>query len=450
MMLHSRRCACLLWLGLGVACGEGSAALFVDVPEEVRWVALLVEDNGVLSGAAYPGLRAVEDATPLFSGEAERVIWAVGWSEEALAPFLPTDRAEVGRAPIAQAGPGDEDSLLPVPAFARRVEPTSRSSSAGVPPPLTAPWLPRFAWVATGRASTPEARSYTALAASPDGEYALVFGGITYASGVTKVAAQATFRDAWELPAQPTVPAPRARHDLAIAHHPGLDRLVLFAGSSTASYERDTWTFDGARWELLRTAGAPPARKGASMAFDPERSLMVMYGGLVTGVDATADTWIFGGQSWSEVRTTHSPGPRAHATLLYSSMHHGLVLLGGEGTRTTHADAWIFNGDDWARAPDLDLPAPRAIFGGVALPSGRLLIYGGADVYGAGSPTFSDTLIYDGSWRTLSSLGAPNARRGHAMTYLAWKGAVLLFGGEVGGALGSPAALGDSYLLEID
>lgn len=450
MMLHFRRCACLLWLGLGVACGEGSAALFVDVPEEVHWVALLVEDNGVLSGALYPGLRAVEDAQPLLSGEVERVIWAVGWSEEALAPLLPAERAEVGRVPIAQARSGDEDSLLPVPAFARRVEPTSRSSSAGVPPPLTAPWLPRSAWVTTGGASTPEARSYTALAASPNGKYALGFGGITYASGVTKIGAQATFREAWSLPAQPTVPAPRARHDLVIAHHPGLDRLVLFAGSSTVSYERDTWTFDGARWELLRTEGAPPARKGASMAFDPQRSLMVMYGGLLTPADFTGDTWVFDGQRWSEVRTTHSPGPRAHATLLYSSTYHGLVLLGGEDTRSTHADAWVFDGDDWARAPDLDLPAPRAMFAGVSLPSGRLLVHGGADFLGVGSPTFSDTLIYDGRWRTLSSPGAPSARRAHAMTYLAWKGAVLLFGGEVGGALGAPAALGDSYLLEID
>jgi hypothetical protein len=68
---------------------------------------------------------------------------------------------------------------------------------------------------------------------------------------------------------------------------------VLFGGfAGSTNYLADTWAYDGTTWSLQSPATSPPARSGASMAYDAATGQMVLIGGLTNG-GYLADTWTY-------------------------------------------------------------------------------------------------------------------------------------------------------------
>ena len=66
----------------------------------------------------------------------------------------------------------------------------------------------------------------------------------------------------------------------------------------------DTWTYDGSDWTQVTTAHAPSPRAGCAMAYDSNRNVTVLFGGILDTnwpPDLYDDTWEFDGTDWTEI-----------------------------------------------------------------------------------------------------------------------------------------------------
>jgi len=113
-------------------------------------------------------------------------------------------------------------------------------------------------------------------------------------------------------------------------------------------------------------AGAPAARAGAAMAYDPASGDVVMFGGTGAGGQPLADTWLWDGSGWSPASPADSPPARYDAQMAWDPLSQRLILLGGTGGSgcsggttgggvtsssggcTQLQDAWAWSGSDWA------------------------------------------------------------------------------------------------------
>jgi outer membrane protein OmpA-like peptidoglycan-associated protein len=89
--------------------------------------------------------------------------------------------------------------------------------------------------------------------------------------------------------------------------------MVLFGGENDSLWG-DTWTFNGTTWTELLPATSPPARVGASMAYDPATGNAVLFGGYGSG-GLLADTW------------TYSPATPGAPTITAATPGNGQVRL---------------------------------------------------------------------------------------------------------------------------
>ncbi len=84
---------------------------------------------------------------------------------------------------------------------------------------------------------------------------------------------------------RPTVSAPPARADHAMAYDPARQRTVLFGGRVAPTGADDTWEWDGTAWTRLFPTESPPPTYDHAMAYDSARQRMVVFSG--------SDTWLF-------------------------------------------------------------------------------------------------------------------------------------------------------------
>ena len=69
--------------------------------------------------------------------------------------------------------------------------------------------------------------------------------------------------------------SPPARYHASMAYDPAKGKILLFGGSSSGSRTNDTWTYDGSTWTKQSPPESPPAREQASMAYDSATERMV-------------------------------------------------------------------------------------------------------------------------------------------------------------------------------
>ncbi len=212
----------------------------------------------------------------------------------------------------------------------------------------------QFGWevVASGD-DGPGLRSRHCLAYDPGARATVLFGGIVWHEG------GALRADTWELRGgewsrvECREPPP-ARHRGAMIYDARRGACVLFGGQeSLGGLLRDTWTYADRRWQQWRPgwwAARPSARCGHCLAFDEAAGEAVLFGGIGGFDRPLGDTWVFDGDSWREV-----PGPappaRRYAALAYDPDLGGCVLHGGaedDHGRRTFGDAWLFRQGAWA------------------------------------------------------------------------------------------------------
>ncbi len=154
--------------------------------------------------------------------------------------------------------------------------------------------------------------------------------------------------------------SPPARCGASIAYDPETGNMVLFGGINGTTDLGDTWTFSGTTWTQLSPATSPPARYGASMAYDPATGDMVLFGG-AKGTTDLGDTWTFSGTTWTQLSPTTSPPARYGASMAYDPATGNMVLFGGYGSSGYLGDTWTFNGTTWTQLSPAASPAVRGM-----------------------------------------------------------------------------------------
>lgn len=195
----------------------------------------------------------------------------------------------------------------------------------------------------------------------------------------------------------------------------------------------------GQDWYLEQPGNAPPARRFHGMGFDPLRRVAVLFGGTDERTPAVfGDTWEYDGTTWSQ-RAVAGPPARERFASCFDTARDVFVVFGGaSASGQPLGDTWEYDGAQWtARAPAV---APAARLGAAmafAADTGRAVLFGGRGTDPA--QPFGDTWEYDGAdWlpapvRRLVPI-QPAPRHGHAMTFDARRGVVVLFGGFASGA----------------
>jgi Bacterial Ig-like domain (group 3) len=196
---------------------------------------------------------------------------------------------------------------------------------------------------------------------------ALVTLGVAVAlglSGMSAPAQAATPAPAWLHLAVPAAPS----WGINIASGYDLDtrQVLLFGGETTPGQLGDfdsnqtwVWSYAASSWVLQHPSTSPPAREGASLAFDAATHQMLLYGG---SDDETGlyrhDTWQWDGSTWRRIPTSSSPPDGA--TIAYDTATKQIIAL-ADGP--TGAQTWLWTGTDWTRlAPPTQAPHGRLVF----------------------------------------------------------------------------------------
>ena len=236
--------------------------------------------------------------------------------------------------------------------------------------------------------------------------------------------------------------APAALEQASMAYDPLSGQLLLFGGINGSGDQNETWAWNAgsSTWVAQTVASPPAARNGASMAYDPATSQLLLFGG-ANGSTFYGDTWKWTGTAWA-LPTSSGPSARYFAALAYDPGTVQMVLTGGYGTAGGYgSDTWTWNGSAWAQQSPVTSPAPRnGASMAYDIATGQLLLYGGNN----GATEYGDTWYWTGAtWvQLLAPAGPPPGRTLGVTAYDQATSQMVLFGG-----IGTGGYVGDTWLI---
>ncbi|MFI5415105.1 MAG: hypothetical protein ACHQ16_05510, partial [Candidatus Lutacidiplasmatales archaeon] len=184
--------------------------------------------------------------------------------------------------------------------------------------------------------------------------YLVSYGGDNFVS--TNLNATQTFvAGNWSTPATGgTSPGPL--DGPALAYDPLTGHVVMYGGYSDYApftYTNRTYTYSAGTWSGAQLNPTPPAPTAAAMAFDADLGGTVLFGGYnnsdSTGQHLLNDLWLSKGGIWSALPDTNPPPVRTWPSLAYDPGRHELVMYGGvTASFACLGDTWTYNGT-WSR-----------------------------------------------------------------------------------------------------
>lgn len=232
---------------------------------------------------------------------------------------------------------------------------------------------------------------------------------------------------------------PPSRVGRATAVDP-LRRRWYFAGGANSSSSSGRAVSDVAALDLntlgawTAVSGEPGPRDGHSLAFDPLRGRVFMFGGTVDSLGSGYSGYLSNG-IWSLESGSPSPAwapevgtggpvlPREGAVLAVDTARDRLLLFGGANGSTATNEVWtrpLSGGTAWTRLVVAGtLPHQRSYAGAVYDPDGdRLLVHGGYEYsYGYLGDLWALSLAGTPHWTKLINTGGPGAC---SETQLSW------------------------------
>jgi hypothetical protein len=321
-------------------------------------------------------------------------------------------------------------------------------------------------WTLKSPTHVPAKRLSPAIAQFGNGGQVVMFGGLNL--GPTGIFNQFNvLGDTWLWNgtdwSQPTsffLGTPPARYGAAMAYDPFKGQVVMFGGvDANGKVFGDTWLFGIQRiclfgncsiqgqWSQLSfAAGAsPPARRDASLAFDPSSGIVLTNG--FNGTSFLQDTWTFDTTNftWNKQNTLGAPTPARSKTPMAQCAGGGLnfaLFFGGIGSAgVALGDVWTFfpeegAGNVWGGGTPSPAPGSRFGHGMAYYPvSGKDVLYGGNTgfIEGVGQLLDSDTWngACDGTpWAKAAPLHNPGPRFLHGMTTGPSGLTLVMFGGS--------------------
>jgi hypothetical protein len=185
------------------------------------------------------------------------------------------------------------------------------------------------------------------------------------------------------------LPQRSERKAQGMAYDPDRKVVVMYGGAAGGVLDgngpeamQQTWEWDGVRWHERRPKHSPGPRRGASMCFDPVARRILLFGGSSRAGPVQGDTWHWDGQDWVDVTPGGGPGPRMMASLAADPLRKRVVLFGGAQAKHFHYamnDTWEWDGKYWWRMSPKTKPQVRS-WGGMAFSrrTRRMVLFGGA------------------------------------------------------------------------
>ena len=150
-------------------------------------------------------------------------------------------------------------------------------------------------------------------------------------------------------------------------------------------------TNDGPTWATLSPPSSPPALEGAAAAYDDANRTVVVFGGELPDGSLSNETWIWDGTTWSHADQGFGTVPPARygASMAYDSRLDQLILFGGQGRgHTLLDDTWLWNGISWIQVNSPNTPGARTDAALAPDPNGNLVLFGG---YGVSNASLEQT-----------------------------------------------------------
>lgn len=241
-----------------------------------------------------------------------------------------------------------------------------------------------------------------------------------------------------QIPTIEPTPQPTAEPSLQLGnwhnmiYHKGIGQIVLInGGPETGKNPEDPielWTWDGTEWSLLiADENGPRWRNFASVTYDSNRDVLVLYGGLIAEKEYQ-DTWEWNGETWSQL-PVEGPGLRESAAMTYDAKNQKVILFGGAQSGTMMNDLWEWDGNQWSQT-STNGPSPRFPAGFVYdAARENILLFGGHSFDGQAFTTYGDTWVWNGKAWTQLEVNAPSARDGARGIYIPTLENIFLFGG---------------------
>ena len=156
----------------------------------------------------------------------------------------------------------------------------------------------------------------------------------------------------------------------AVAYDTESDLIIAFGGTTTdnaysdptgEAYHGETWSFDynTNTWNNITPSVSPVPRIGASMVYDSEHDLTILFGGythlLRTEIDHETWSFDYNTLSWTELNPDSELERRAYA-MAYDSESEKIVIFGGNTGDEPNDfldDTWVFDYDfnNWTKMP---------------------------------------------------------------------------------------------------
>lgn len=217
--------------------------------------------------------------------------------------------------------------------------------------------------------------------------------------------------------------------------------MVLFGGRAITSTGElaDTWEYDGEEWRQIHPPQSPSPRAGQLMAYDPNREVMVLYGGEI-GEEDFSDTWEYDGTTWRE-RSFSDPTPDLFpytSAMVYDARHQTMLLFGVKQYQSTDYEMWHYNGVEWT---DTTTPLPDVWgthYGGLIAPK---LVYDTKRQVIVLQGGHNWTYEWDGQrWYVAVESGSPQALPegfgwAAGMAYDERRQVTVIFGGRMGNSV---------------
>ena len=135
----------------------------------------------------------------------------------------------------------------------------------------------------------------------------------------------------------------------AMAYDAADGYVLFFGGTTPTGFARSTWKYSAGSWTDLTSlvVGAPSARAGSAMTFDPNLGAVLLFGGLTSPKPGTFqylnDSWTYSNLTWTLLSSASGPGPRDQSNLVYDAADNASILFGGYNQTTAFSDTWAFN-----------------------------------------------------------------------------------------------------------
>ncbi|MCP4419372.1 MAG: hypothetical protein GY805_22385 [Chloroflexi bacterium] len=265
----------------------------------------------------------------------------------------------------------------------------------------------------------PESVSYTDLAYDVNRQKAVLFGGQVF---VEKLNSWPYINETWEWDGVDWVQrlpenSPSARVKHTMAYDPGRSVVVLFGGLNESGDLADVWEWDGEDWEEKRPSYSPPARCCHGMFYDPQRGRTVIYGGINQDGQFFNDAWEWDGLEWSPIYFEGTQPYSSGNDIVYFEAANYSVL----------PPNWLWKPDGWVAQQSEVTPGKRQHEGLAYDPVyEHMILFGGLQ----DDEVFDDTwLLTQDGWQRLDLQFSPSRRKGHLMFYDQTRGRIVLFGG---------------------